>query len=209
MQGTMFAAQSKAALTTDSAEFRSAFERRRHQTASWLADQAGYQLAAGGYSQANGERELSASVSSQQENPLRQLALPRAGDPITPGCSSTQIPCCRICCLQAETLCSTGVKFSLLARKSSRVVSAALLGLSFGTERPGGLFSQSPGTPPVAKTVPSLSSFPAASNGNCKEKQAHMPSLDHSQYPVSQPNPSSQGCPCPWHEPIHPSITQT
>lgn len=96
VQGTKFTAQSKAALTTDSAELRSAFERRRHQTASWLADQAGYQLAAGGYSQANGERELRTSISSQQEDLLRQLALPCAGVLITPGCSYIQIPCCRL-----------------------------------------------------------------------------------------------------------------
>lgn len=65
MQGINLTAESKAMLISDSSEFRSAFERRRHQKPAGRQTKAGYQLEAGGYGQANGEGELSASVNRE------------------------------------------------------------------------------------------------------------------------------------------------
>lgn len=146
MQSINISVKSKTTLIPNLSEFRSAFERRRCQKANWLA-KAEYQLAAGGYSQTNWERELSASVNSQRDKPLKQLALACGGVSITQIYSFAWIPCCRICCDQAETLGSRGVKFYLLARKSNHIVFAAFLGLIFGKRRLGRLFSQSTGTP--------------------------------------------------------------
>lgn len=63
MQGNNITVKFKTTLISDSSEFRTAFE-RRYQKANWLAGKSQYQLAAGGYSQTNWKRELSASVNS-------------------------------------------------------------------------------------------------------------------------------------------------